>query len=174
MPTRRIRPLPFSLVGRCQGECGACKTVPVSSLPDQSTWERILLAVIGGVIIYALALVVGGLAVGDTAFDVLGFGPDDGNIRSGDGRAYLRLVYGVLGSVIVGWMLTLATIVVGPLRRRERWAWTAVVAGVVVWFVLDTGLSLVLGFVGHALFNVTFAIALAVPLAAIRNHLPSA
>jgi len=42
------------------------------------------------------------------------------------------------------------------------------VVAVTFWFVLDTGLSLVLGFVGHALFNVAFAVALAVPLTAIK------
>ncbi len=80
-------------------------------------------------------------------------------------------MFGILGAVIVGWMTTIGAIAIGPLRRREIWAWQAIVSAVVVWFVLDTGLSLVLGFVGHALFNVTFAVALAVPLSAIKREL---
>ena len=38
------------------------------------------------------------------------------------------------------------------------------IRSLVLWFVLDTGMSLVLGFPGHALFNVPFAIALGIPL----------
>ena len=39
-----------------------------------------------------------------------------------------------------------------------------VIRSLVLWFVLDTGMSIVLGFPGHALFNVPFAIALGIPL----------
>jgi hypothetical protein len=39
----------------------------------------------------------------------------------------------------------------------------------VVWFVLDTGMSLALGFPLHALFNVPFALALAIPLIKLRS-----
>lgn len=139
---------------------------------DPSGWDQLLLAVVTGVIAYGVGLVVAGLYLGDQVFDRLGFGPDDGGVAGGAAREYLRLVYGVLGAVIVGWMITIGVIILGPLRRRETWAWWAIVAAVTVWFVLDTGLSLVLGFVGHALFNVAFAVAVAVPLAAIRRRLP--
>jgi hypothetical protein len=105
-------------------------------------------------------------------FDLLGFGPEDGNVETAQ-REYVQLLYGILGAVIVGWMVTIAAIVVGPLRRREPWAWWAIVMSVTIWFVLDTGLSLVLGFVGHALFNVAFAIGLAIPLAGIKRDIES-
>ena len=130
-----------------------------------------LLGVVALVTMYAFALVVAGLHVADSVFSRLGFGPDDGDITLDSGREYLQLIYAVLGSVIVGWMLTLAAIIRGPLRRREPWAWKAVAGGVVSWFVLDTGMSLTLNFAGHALFNIAFAVALAVPLAAIKTDL---
>lgn len=131
-------------------------------------WDQVLLSVIALVAIYALALVGAGLFLGDQVFDRLGFGPQDGAIEGADARRYLRLVYAILGSALVGWMVTIASLVAGPLRRREPWAWSAIVASVGAWFVLDTGISLILGFVGHALFNVGFTIALAVPLVAIQ------
>ena len=134
-------------------------------------WDRVLLAVVVGVAVYGVGLVVAGLFLGDHVFDRLGFGPDDGKIADGRSRDYLRLVFGILGAVIVGWMTTIGAIVLGPLQRREAWAWWAIVSAVAVWFTLDTGLSLVLGFVGHALFNAVFAGALAVPLLAIRREL---
>lgn len=134
-------------------------------------WDVVLCVVLGAVAAYALALVVTGLTVADEVFDRLGFGPDDGGIVSSAGRDHLRLVYGVLGAVIFGWVVALAALVVGPLGRREAWAWWAIVGAVTSWFVLDTGLSLVLGFAGHAAFNVVFAVALALPLWAIRREL---
>jgi hypothetical protein len=142
----------------------------MEAIDQASVWDRALLIVVAAVAAYAFVLVVAGLWLGDTVFDLLSFGPEDGNIENAQ-REYVQLLYGVLGAVIVGWMATIAAIVVGPLRRRESWAWRAVVISVTIWFVLDTGLSLVLGFIGHALFNVAFAIGLAVPLAAIRADL---
>ncbi len=130
-----------------------------------------LLAVVGLVALYGVGLVIVGLFIGDQVFDRLGFGPQDGDIVDGRPRDYLRLVYGVLGAAIAGWMVAIGAIIVGPLRRRETWAWWAIVSSVSTWFVLDTGLSLVLGFIGHALFNGVFAVALAVPLLAIRREL---
>lgn len=148
--------------------CYGCEDHQMTGTEGLQSWDRILLGVIGVVTVYALALVASGLIVSDAVFDPLGFGPDDGDITADAGRDYLQLIYAVLGCVIVGWMLTLAGIVLGPLRSRERWAWNTVVVASGGWFVLDTGVSVLLGFVGHALFNVAFATALAIPLAAIR------
>ncbi len=134
-------------------------------------WDRLLLAVVVAVTLYAVGLVVFGLVLGDQVFERLGFGPGDGSIVGDAPREYVQLVYGILGAVIVGWMITIGAIVVGPLRRREPWAWSAIVTALAVWLALDTGLSLILGFVGHALFNVAFALALAFPLAAIRTEI---
>lgn len=137
---------------------------------DSSHWDRLLMLVVVAVALYAIGLVVAGLWLGDTVFNTLGFGPEDGNVVDTQ-REYVRLVYGILGAVIVGWMTTIGFIAFGPLRRREAWAWWALVASALIWFVLDTGLSLLLGFVGHALFNLVFAVGLAVPLAALKSDL---
>ncbi len=110
-----------------------------------------LYVAIAGVAIYGLVLVVAGLWLGRTVFEVLGFGLDDGKI-SPIQEPYLRLVFAVLGAVIAGWMAALAFM----MRRFGPAATPVVVVSVVVWFVLDTGISLALGFVGHAAFNVAF------------------
>ena len=101
----------------------------------------------------------------------LAVGRGGGAVVGAAARHYVRLVYVILGSVIIGWMLTIAALVAGPLRRREVWAWNTIVGSVGAWFILDTGLSLILGFAGHAAFNVAFAAGLAVPLVAIRQEL---
>ena len=150
---------------------GSCQDDLVTATEQPTRWDRFLLVVVGIVATYAFGLVVAGLFLGDHVFDRLGFGPYDGAIVRADARHYVRLVYVILGSVIIGWMLTIAALVAGPLRRREVWAWNTIVGSVGAWFILDTGLSLILGFAGHAAFNVAFAAGLAVPLVAIRQEL---
>jgi hypothetical protein len=134
-------------------------------------WDRWLLVATAGVAIYALALVVAGGFVGDQVFDRLGFGPADGDIADGNPRDYVIFVYGVLGAVIIGWTASLVAIVRGPLRRREAWAWWALAGAVGVWFLVDTTLSPVLGYVGHALFNIGFVVILGIPMLAIGSEL---
>jgi hypothetical protein len=60
-------------------------------------------------------------------------------------------------------------IVRGPLREGAEWAPRFLLLAFAWWFVLDTGMSLVLGFPTHALFNVPFALALGLPLIALRR-----
>lgn len=121
---------------------------------------RWLEVVIVLVMAYSLVLVLAGdLAL--RLFDFLGFGPGAASDAFLD---YLRLPFAVLGAVMFGWMVLLFAVVRGPLRRGEPWAWNAVVLSLATWFALDTGMSFALGFPAHALFNVAFAVALAIPL----------
>jgi hypothetical protein len=75
----------------------------------------------------------------------------------------------VLGAVMAGWSVLMIQLVRGPLREGSRWAWLFMVRSLVLWFVLDTGMSIVLGYPTHALFNVPFAVALGVPLLSLRS-----
>jgi hypothetical protein len=74
----------------------------------------------------------------------------------------------VLGAVMAGWSLLMMQIVRGPLREGSRWAWVMLVQSLVLWLLLDTGMSLVLGYPTHALFNVPFAVALGIPLMSLQ------
>ena len=143
----------------------------MKSAQSPSVWDQVLILLVFGVGAYVLGLVFAGEFIGDQLFDRLGFGPSDGGITGGVGRDYARFIYGVLGAVIVGWMITIGAIAMGHLRRREVWSWWALVTALVIWFVLDTGISSLLGFAGHAWFNVAFAVALPGPLVMIRRDL---
>jgi catechol 2,3-dioxygenase-like lactoylglutathione lyase family enzyme len=117
---------------------------------------------------YALGLVVAG-GTAHSIFSWFGFGPDAA-IDTPPVRDYLRLPYMVLGAVMAGWTLLLIRLVRGPLRDGSRWAWRFIVESLVLWFTLDTGMSIVLGYPTHALFNVPFAIALGIPLSVLRGN----
>jgi hypothetical protein len=126
-------------------------------------WLQVVLA---GVFFYSLFLVLAGRTAG-SLFTWFGFGPDE-SIDTSEVRDYLRLPFMVLGAVMAGWSLLMMQIVRGPLREGSRWAWLMLVQSLVLWFLLDTGMSLVLRYPTHALFNVPFAVALGIPLVSLR------
>ena len=121
--------------------------------------EAVLLLVLG----YSLLLVVAGGTAG-SIFSWFGFGPDQ-SIDTDAVRDYLLLPYMVLGAVMAGWVFLMIQIVRGPLKEGVPSAWTFLVRSLSLWFVLDTGMSLVLGYPMHAVFNLPFAVALGIPLA---------
>ena len=122
-------------------------------------WLQVVLAVL---FVYGLVLVVAG-SFAQSLFTLLGFGPP-ASIESTELTAYLRLPFAVLGAVMAGWAAMMLILVRGPLASGVRWALPALAVPLAVWFMLDTGMSLVLDHPTHALFNVPFALALGVPL----------
>jgi hypothetical protein len=78
---------------------------------------------------------------------------------------------GVLGGSIAGKWVAAWWLVRGPLRQRKRWAWNALVAGLLAWFGIDSAVSLALG----AGFNVWMInlwplVIVGGLLAALRRH----
>ena len=128
------------------------------------TWLQVVLT---AVFVYSIVLVVAG-STAHSLFKWFGFGPDS-SIDSVEVRDYLRLPYMVLGAVMSGWTLLMIQLVRGPLRDGSRWAYRFLVQSLILWFALDTGMSLVLGYATHALFNIPFVIALGIPLVGLRS-----
>lgn len=126
-------------------------------------WLEVVLVL---VLIYSLLLVFAGTTAG-SLFSLFGFGPDK-SIDTHAVRDYLLLPYMVLGAVMAGWAFLMIQIVRGPLKEGSAWAWTFLVRSLTLWFVLDTGMSLMLGYPTHAVFNIPFAIALGIPLVRLK------
>jgi hypothetical protein len=122
-------------------------------------WLQIVIVI---VFIYSLILVFAGATAGQL-FSIFGFGPGD-SINSQEFRDYLLLPYMVLGAVMAGWSFMMIQIVRGPLKDGAPWARTFLFSSLTIWFILDTAMSLVLGYPTHAIFNIPFALALGVPL----------
>jgi len=131
-------------------------------------WPRVLVGTSLFVAGYAASLVVAG-PVTSRLFDLFGFGMRSGGIPDGAPRDHVLFVYGVLGSVLVGWMVLVAAVAAGPLRARQPWALPALAASVGTWFVLDSGFSLAVGSWQHAVFNLGFLAALGIPLAGLHR-----
>jgi len=73
-------------------------------------------------------------------------------------------VYGVWGATVAGMGVFAAYVARYPFARRERWARQCLAAGTVVWFVLDTFISLAFGVVFNALFNTLVFLLIVTPL----------
>ncbi|MEQ8676477.1 MAG: hypothetical protein RLP44_22065 [Aggregatilineales bacterium] len=83
---------------------------------------------------------------------------------------FQAVFYGVAGGVMIGWAVSMLFIIHIPFRRGEKWAWLALDASLISWFVLDTYASIRFGMSINALLNVGFLILFAIPLAATYRH----
>lgn len=134
----------------------------------KSGWsDRLLEAVVIGAGVLGIAFVVASATTVE-AFDAL-YSVDGAASRSASDRDYLRGVYGVLGAVMVGWMIVLHGLARGPLRRREYWAWQLTTRSVIVWFVLDSTISAFL-IPRNVVLNLLFIAGFAVALVALRGE----
>ena len=124
--------------------------------------------VLGAVFIYSLLLVFKGSVAG-SLFSWFGFGPNEA-IDTSEVQDYLLLPYMVLGAVMAGWVFLMILIVRGPLKDGSLWARKFLIQSLSLWFILDTSMSVVLGYPTHALFNVPFALALGIPLVLMESE----
>jgi hypothetical protein len=69
---------------------------------------------------------------------------------------------------MIGWMGALMSVLMTGAFQRSTW--NTITLSVVIWFVLDTGFSLVIGSVAHELFNTLFLVLFAIPLSAIYRQ----
>ncbi len=83
---------------------------------------------------------------------------------------FQAFIYGVLGATIVGWGVFLAFIARYPFKAREPWAWNCVAIGVVMWFVVDTFVSIRFGVGFNVMVNIVFLSLALFPLLFTRTH----
>ncbi len=66
---------------------------------------------------------------------------------------YVRFMTGVLGAVMVAWGVLIAAMLVGPLRRRESWAWRSLAWSLAIWCLTDTAWSVWQGYWQNGALN---------------------
>jgi len=84
-------------------------------------------------------------------------------------RKFQQWVYGVWGATIAGWGIVLTYLARYPFRNKERWAWDGLILGVLIWFVLDTSLSLFYKVYFNVVLNTVLFILGILPLAFTRK-----
>lgn len=140
-----------------------------AAYPPSSTYlsaYRFLRAVVALVSLYGLGMVFTGQVFAVQLFDFLQFGPNTRGL-SEEGVSYAIFAFGVLGAVLVGWMmliLGMLDLAVNENANVRKIARRALANSTALWFVLDTGFSLATAEIEHALFNIPFVTFLGVPL----------
>jgi hypothetical protein len=93
----------------------------------------------------------------------------DGNLPEAS-ASFQSWMYGVLGSVIAGWGISMFLVVRYPFNARAKWSWNCMALGITLWFVVDTALSAT----HHVWFNVGFNtilwLLIVIPLVFTRKH----
>jgi hypothetical protein len=133
-----------------------------------------LRCVILAVVLYGSGMVLAGRTVAGTLFDALGFGPTSYSLDT-NGTSYAVFCFGVLGAVIVGWMISLYTLLqlcAAPMANCEmgQLARRGLFLSASIWFVFDTTFSIVISQPNHALFNIPFALLLMIPLYVMHKN----
>jgi hypothetical protein len=127
-------------------------------------WRRWLITVMVGVIVYGLCLIVLPQTM-HRFFNTLFFASSNTIQHVGEANPeFIPLVYGVLGAVLIGWMVGLLALLLMTPPDSQRVTWQILVLSIGTWFSIDTGFSLYTGFIAHALFNVGFLVLFAIPL----------
>ena len=82
-------------------------------------------------------------------------------------------IYGVLGATISGWGVSIAFIAHYPFREKQKWAWNCIFIGAMVWFLLDTIITIKYKVGFNLFFNSLLLIFMLVPLVFTYNHFHS-
>lgn len=79
-------------------------------------------------------------------------------------------IYGVLGATVSGWGVFVVFLARYPFTKRERWARNCIAAGITLWYIADTSISLYFGVTFNALVNTVLAGLVYTPLLATRQE----
>jgi hypothetical protein len=85
-------------------------------------------------------------------------------------RTFQQWIYGVLGATVAGWGIFMAFIAHYPFKRREKWSWTCLVVGLLLWYLVDTAISLNFRVYFNAVFNTVLLILVMLPVILTRKY----
>lgn len=83
-----------------------------------------------------------------------------------DAIRYITLTHAIMGSVMVGWGISMMYTLFTQFRTGEWTGWMSIAAALTLWFIPDTAMSLITGFWQNAVLNVGFILLFAIPLVA--------
>ncbi|NJN16974.1 MAG: hypothetical protein HC822_12230 [Oscillochloris sp.] len=137
----------------------------------RSFWSNWLLAAVVGVELFSIAMLLPGWpAQRFFAWLLL----DGQAITDPVAASYIAILYAVVGAVMLGWMAALVGVILVPFRRGEAWAWLTISGSLAIWYLIDSVLSVVLGYPLNAVSNSGFLFLFIVPLAAtFRTFFPA-
>jgi len=92
--------------------------------------------------------------------------------NTGDQIESLKKWYtGLVGAIMMGWGISMLYVVNHPLRKREQWAWRSIFYPVMVWYIIDSGISAYFGVIFNVVINTILFLQIMAPLLFLRNQL---
>ncbi len=133
-------------------------------------WQRWLLIVGIGITVFGVLMA---FLSGTPLFDLFNHQIDPAfwgtNPVSDSAREFRQWVYGVWGATIAGWGMFVLFIAHYPFKRQEPWAWNCLIYGLVLWFVLDTALSISYRVWFNVIFNIALLVLALLPVLSTRR-----
>ena len=84
--------------------------------------------------------------------------------------AFQGWIYGVAGAIVVGWGIFLFYLARYPFKQQEKWAWNCIFTGLLVWYVVDTFISVQFKVYFNAISNTVIFIPMILPLIFTRKY----
>lgn len=134
-------------------------------------WCNVMLAGIGLIILLSAFMILPPLPA-ISYFNFILFGhPTFPETMSDDGISYVTFTYGLLGCIMIGWMVPLIYLTNSLLRQGSAVALNVISLSLGIWFVTDSSLSIILGYWQNAVSNVSLGIIFLVALLKIRSQI---
>lgn len=81
---------------------------------------------------------------------------------------------GIVGATIAGYHTLVIFVAAYPFKKKEKWAWNAIAVSMLVWFIIDSGLSLARGaYFNIYLINIFPFLFIGISLLMTRKHFKS-
>ena len=140
-----------------------------------------LCGVIYVVTLYAVGMVLGGRSFATPIFDLLQFGPNThprlvGLVGREEHEAFMDyciFMFGVVGSVIIGWMVVMYQMLklcLSTSYEMRVMGRNSILVSTIAWFIFDTGFSIAINEYEHAVFNIPFVTLLLVPILLMKQY----
>jgi hypothetical protein len=85
-------------------------------------------------------------------------------------KEYQQWIMGVLGATMASWGIFVLFITHYPFRNKEKWSWNCLIAGLLVWFFIDSSISLYFLVYFNAIFNAILFVLVMLPLVFTRKY----
>ena len=85
-------------------------------------------------------------------------------------KTFYNWMFGVYAAIELSWAVLLLLILIYPFKKKEKWAWYALLGCFLIWFGIDTSVSLAFGFYLNAINNGIFFLLLLLPLLFTKRH----
>lgn len=149
------------MLAKPNGGKNMTQTLPETKLPNPA-WMTGWCAAVG---LFGLILVGGGFEATSGPirlfFNILG-GPGDLDLNP-----HMRFILAILGAVTIGWGLTLLAVIQAANqleKEASKSIWIGIAASIVIWYVIDSSLSIATGFWLNAVSNTIFSATFLIPV----------